>query len=104
MRLAIVALLLLLYYRRGTPIGLRAVFDHQLEHFDVGRDCRAEERRRVLLWMAAQRGVVNLADKRLVRIGSPFEQQLYKLERRELIGMIDAKACTALRPTTSVGA
>ena len=35
---------------------------------------------------------MDLADKRLVGIGSPLEQQLDKVERRELIGMIDAQA------------
>ena len=49
-RTARVVTILLLFDLCGSPIDFRSVLDHQLEHFDVGRNRRAEERRRVVLF------------------------------------------------------
>ena len=85
------------------PLDLRALGDHQLQRFDIGRLRRPEERRRVVVGIAAQRRVVQLADEGLVRIGSLVEQELHEVERGQRVVEVGAQPRAVARPHVGGG-
>ena len=79
------------------PLDLRAVGQHQLQDFDVGRRRGAVKRRAVDRRAAAQRGRVQRADERLVHVRAEVEQHLHQTQGCQIVRMVGLQPRAVVR-------